>query len=160
MLLAVFSDSHGAAGRMLRLTERLGPDAVIFLGDMVRDIEKVRARFPETPFYIVRGNCDGAAPGYADSQLLDLDGVRIFCAHGHNHGVKYGLDKFGTSVLCSGSALGLYGHTHRALYHESDGIILMNPGSIGDGPHPTYGLVTVENGTVNCRILDCTEKEA
>ena len=158
MLLAVFSDSHGNTERMIALTESLRPDAVIFLGDVVRDVEKVRARFPETPFYIVRGNCDGAAPGYEDSQLLDLGGVRIFCAHGHNHGVKYGLDKFGTSVVCSGSRLGLFGHTHRALYHESDGIQIMNPGSIGDGLHPTYGLVEIENGTVNCRILDYKEK--
>lgn len=157
MLLAVFSDSHGNTDRMIALTKSIRPDGVIFLGDVVRDIEKVRARFPETPFYIVRGNCDGVLPGYEDSLILDPDGVRIFCAHGHNHGVKYGLDKFGTSVLCSGSRLGLYGHTHRALYHESDGVILMNPGSIGDGLHPTYGLVELENGTVSCRILDYKE---
>ena len=157
MLIAVFSDSHGNTDRMLRLTELHRPDAVIFLGDVVRDIEKVRGRFPETAFYIVRGNCDGALPGYEDSLILDLGGARIFCAHGHNHGVKYGLDKFGTSVLCSGSVLGLYGHTHRALYHESDGIQILNPGSIGDGQCPTYGLVSIENGSVTCRILDYKE---
>ena len=159
MLITVFSDSHGNPDRMTALTESHRPDAVIFLGDVVRDIEKVRARFPETPFYIVRGNCDGVLPGYEDSLILDLDGVRIFCAHGHNHGVKYGLDKFGTSVLCSDSVLGLYGHTHRALYQEVSGIQIMNPGTIGDALHPTYALVEIENGSAVCRILDYGEEK-
>ena len=154
MLFAVFSDSHGNTDRMESVITRCRPDAVIFLGDVVRDIEKVRMHFPELPFHIVRGNCDGALPGYEDSLFLEPEGIRIFCAHGHNHGVKYGLDKFGISVLCSGAALGLYGHTHRPLWQEVRGVQIMNPGSIGDRLQPTYGLVELRDGGAHCRILD------
>ena len=157
MLLAVFSDSHGNTARMIAAIERHRPDCVAFLGDVVRDIDFVRARFPALPFHAVRGNCDGAAPGWPDSDLFELDGVSIFCAHGHNHDVNFGLDKFGTSVLCSGAVLGLYGHTHRALYQETSGIQILNPGTIGDALHPTYALVQLENGRAVCRILDCGE---
>ena len=158
MLLAVFSDSHGAAERMCAAITAEAPDAVIFLGDVVADAESVRARFPALPFYIVRGNCDGRAPGYEDSLLLELEGVRIFCAHGHEHGVKFGLDRFCNSVWCSGSALGLYGHTHRALWQDIRGMQIMNPGSIGDRLHPSYGLVELTGGAVRCRIPDFREK--
>ena len=159
MLLAVFSDSHGNTDRMIAAIERHRPDCVTFLGDVVKDIDFVRARFPELPFHAVRGNCDGAAPGWPDSDIFELGGIRIFCAHGHNHGVNFGLDKFGTSVLCSGSVLGLYGHTHRALYQEVSGIQILNPGTIGDALHPTYGLVEIENGSAVCRILDCGDEK-
>ena len=161
MLLAVFSDSHGAAAPMANAVERYHPDMVLFLGDGVRDAEKVRLRFPEIPFTILRGNCD-RDPGYEDRAILKLEGVGVFAAHGHEHGVKYGMDKFATSVLCSGSALGLYGHTHRPLWQEMRGIQLLNPGSIGSREKPTFALVRLENGKADCRILDAPapEKEA
>lgn len=159
MLLAVFSDSHGATANMLAAVERHHPDAVAFLGDGEKDIAYLHARFPDLPLHAVRGNCDGGTD-LPDSDLFELDGVRIFAAHGHNHAVRWGLDKFGTSVLCSGAALGLYGHTHQALYQEVGGIKILNPGSIGDALHPTYGLAELENGSITCRILDCKEETA
>ena len=106
----------------------------------------------------MRGNCD-RDPAYDDTALLTLEGVKIFAAHGHAHGVKYGMDKFCTSVWCSGSALGLYGHTHRPLWQEIRGMQILNPGSIGSAQHPTFALVRLENGKADCRILDATEKE-
>lgn len=158
MLLAVFSDSHGSAVHMADAVAKYAPDVVIFLGDGVRDAECVRALHPDTRFLILRGNCD-RDPAYDDTALLTLEGVKIFAAHGHAHGVKYGMDKFCTSVWCSGSALGLYGHTHRPLWQEIRGMQILNPGSIGSAQHPTFALVRLENGKADCRILDATEKE-
>lgn len=156
-MLAVFSDSHGDTARMKSVLGRFRPDCVAFLGDGAKDIETVRAAFPELPFYIVRGNCDGAAP-YPDSDIFELGGVRFFAAHGHNHGVSYGMAGFGTSVLCSGAAVGLYGHTHRALYQEAGGVRFLNPGTIGDARHPTFALVEIADGAAVCRILDYQEE--
>lgn len=153
MLLAVFSDSHGCARHMAAAIEQHKPERVIFLGDGVRDAEKMKIRFPETDFLILRGNCDLDA-SYESRALLELEGVRIFAAHGHEHGVKYGLDKFCTSVWCSGSALGLYGHTHTPLWQTVRGVQILNPGSIGSAQHPTFALVRLEDGKADCRILD------
>ena len=155
MTLAVFSDSHGDSARMCAAIETHKPDAAIFLGDVVADIEAVRLRYPELPLYIVRGNCDNGAPGYEDSLLLELEGVRLLCVHGHNHGVKWGLQSFCTSVLSAGAKLGLYGHTHQPRWLEQRGIQILNPGSIGSGQKPTYALVELDAGKVHCRILDC-----
>lgn len=156
MLLAVFSDSHGNARRMAAAVARYRPDCVIFLGDGVGDAERVRAAHPEIRFIILRGNCDPAGAADADA-LLTLGGVPIFAAHGHDHAVRYGLDKFCTSVWCSGAKLGLYGHTHVPRWEEIRGMQIMNPGSIGSAQHPTFGLIRLEGGTADCRILDAPE---
>jgi len=156
MLLAVFSDSHGNARHMADAVEAYRPDFVLFLGDGVRDAERVRQMFPETRFMILRGNCD-PDPSYEDRAQLLLEGVGIFAAHGHEHGVKFGLDRFCNSVWCSGSCLGLYGHTHRPLWQEVRGMQIVNPGSIGSAQHPTFALIRLENGSADCRILDAPE---
>jgi hypothetical protein len=156
MLLAVFSDSHGKKGPMAAAVEQYKPDRVIFLGDGVRDAEAIRQRFPDIPFTILRGNCDRES-GYEDSALLKLEGVGIFAVHGHDHGVKYGLDKLCNSVWCSGSALGLYGHTHRPLWQEVRGMQILNPGSVGSAQRPTFALITLADGKADCRILDAPE---
>lgn len=153
MLLAVFSDSHGAAERMIAAVRDISPDAAVFLGDVTPDAEALRRAFPALPLTVVRGNCDGDRD-YPDSALFDFGGVRIFAAHGHRHGVKLSLDGFATSTLCSGAALGLFGHTHVPLHRALGGIELLNPGTIGDPRRPTFALVEVENGAFSCRITD------
>ena len=154
MLLAVFSDSHGRPEAMRRAVEAHRPDQIVFLGDGVRDAEGVRRAFPEIPMIVLRGNCDWDARGVDESILFELEGVRIFAAHGHRHGVKMDRDVFANSVCCSGSKLGLYGHTHRARIEQLDGVTLMNPGSVGDVVSPTYGLVTIGGGQFECQICD------
>lgn len=158
MLLAVFSDSHGTVGPMAAAVEKYQPDLVLFLGDGVRDAEALRQRCPGPNYIILRGNCDFDR-SYESDALLVLEGVKIFAAHGHNHGVKYGLDSFCNSVWCSGSQLGLYGHTHEPQWQEIRGMQIINPGSIGRGRRPTFGLIRLENGQADCRILDAPETE-
>ena len=129
------------------------PDCILFLGDGVRDIEELRRRFPDARYIILRGNCDPVGC-YPDDAIVRLEDVGVFAVHGQNHGVKYGLDKFCTSVWCSGSKLGFYGHTHRPLWQEIRGMQIVNPGSIGSRDKPTFALVRIENGAADCRILD------
>ena len=137
---------------MRRAIQDCRPDQIIFLGDGVRDAEAIEAEYPQIPIIILRGNCDWTVDGHKESALFKLDGVRIFAAHGHRHNVKIDRDAFWNSVVCSGSVLGLYGHTHRALIEEADGRYLMNPGSIGDLSSPGYGLVTINGGKAACEL--------
>lgn len=156
MLLAVFSDSHGNPGPMRRAIEKVHPDHIVFLGDGVRDAEEMEREYPAIPFLILRGNCDWQIDGHAESSLFTLEGVRIFAAHGHRHGVKLSREAFWNSVFCSGSSLGLYGHTHYPLIEEDEGRYLMNPGSVGDRLSPSFGLVTLRQGTFRCEIVQIT----
>ena len=63
-------------------------DAVIHLGDMVRDADKLAAEYPGLRFYQVAGNCDGCRvpPDYPEILIEDFFGVRVFMTHGHRHG--------------------------------------------------------------------------
>ncbi len=157
MLLAVFSDSHGRPERMLRAAEACRPDHILFLGDGVRDAKALERAFPAIPVIILRGNCDWSAEDCEDSALFTLEGVRIFAAHGHRHGVKLDMDGFLNSVCCSGAALGLYGHTHVPRIEKRQGVTLMNPGSIGDPWSPGYGLVRINGGAFHCVLKKAKE---
>ena len=159
MRILVLSDSHGAEENMLRAVEKSSPGLIIHLGDCVRDTDCLERHYPSIPLWRVRGNCDfgSIAP---ESGIEEVDGVRIFFAHGHRHNVKINMDSFCNSVCFSGSRLGLYGHTHRARWNQVAGIELLNPGSIGDFRSPSYALVeTTGNGAFSCRIYKLEEDE-
>ena len=143
---------------MRRAVETRRPDHIVFLGDGLRDAEQLGREFPRIPLLLLRGNCDWNAVDTQESALFRLDGVRIFAAHGHRHGVKQGLEAFANSVHFSGAHLGLYGHTHIPQITETHGLTLMNPGSVGSREAPSYGLVWLEHGAFRCELAkDCEE---
>lgn len=158
MRLIVFSDSHGNTENMIFAIEKETPDAVLFLGDVTPDAEKVEKMFPQIPFHIVYGNCDLLGRRHEESLLLDFAGVRVFMAHGHRHGVKMNLDSFANAAYFSGANVGLYGHTHRAFYKEFGALQILNPGSIGSAASPTYAVIDIENGAAFCKILDVNKE--
>lgn len=142
MKLLVFSDSHGMPTYMQEAIQRhRRADAVIFLGDGQRDLELMRSLFPEMAFYTVRGNCDFGSDAPV-KEVMNLDGARIFCTHGHAYNVKYGL----YNVVCAAreekADLLLFGHTHQALSDYDDGLYILNPGSIS-GYDATYAVVEI-----------------
>lgn len=51
MKILVFSDSHSVCGFMKTCMEAVKPDAVIHLGDMVRDGEKLAQSYGESHFF-------------------------------------------------------------------------------------------------------------
>ncbi|MBO5976692.1 MAG: YfcE family phosphodiesterase [Oscillospiraceae bacterium] len=157
MKILVMSDSHGSEENMLRAVEQSSPNLIIHLGDCVRDTECLEQSYPSIPLWRVRGNCDFdfVTP---ESGLEEVDGVRIFFAHGHRHGVKMNMDSFCNSVCFSGAKLGLFGHTHRAVWHQIAGIEILNPGSIGDHRNPTYAIIeTTGTGAFSCRLCKLEE---
>ena len=153
MKIAVFSDSHGNVENMLAAVDDYRPDCIIHLGDKVEDADFIAAHCPRPAFHSVAGNCD-YAPTVENAKLIELEGVRIFLAHGHRHGVKLGLDSFLNSVYCSGASLGLFGHTHVPLCREFGSIQLFNPGSCGSFGRPTYGQILIQNGSAFCKIVE------
>ena len=158
MKILVLSDSHGACENMLRAVEKVSPRLIIHLGDCVRDTYCLEENYPNIPLWRVRGNGD-LEPFVPDSGLEEIDGVRIFFAHGHRHNVKLNMDSFCNSVCFSGSNLGLYGHTHRAGWNQVAGVEILNPGAIGDRLHPSYAVVeTTGNGAFSCCICQLEEE--
>lgn len=133
MTLLVFSDSHGAYARMKRVLDQTPCDAVAFLGDGLRDAERLYDHSGVLPVLRVCGNCDLMPVDTGDQLLTTLGGVNVLLTHGHRYGVKSGLNALETAARKMGASLALYGHTHRQRCDEREGLTLVNPGSIRDG---------------------------
>ena len=111
--LLVLSDSHGgrAAIERVLMKESKSIDALIFLGDGLRDLELALTLYPKLRAYSVAGNCDYGALEPTDG-LAAFDGVVIFYTHGHMYGVKYDLDTLADAASARGAEVALFGHTH------------------------------------------------
>ena len=150
MNILVLSDSHGNISNMEEAVEREKPDMILHLGDCWRDGERLHDRFPSIPLEQVPGNCD-FRPTEPAERLLELRGKRILLCHGHTYGVKQSLVTAGFAAEEQQLDLFLFGHTHRPLVDRRGRTLFLNPGSIGKGLRPTYGILTVEGDRIDGR---------
>ena len=157
MKLLIVSDTHGRLEDMFDAAERERPDLVLHLGDHDRDAEDLSRRFPRLCVVSMKGNCDYFSPYGREEYLYTLEGVRIFAVHGHQYNVKYGLTRFSYAAAEKGAQLALFGHTHQAFCEKVGDVTLLNPGACG-GYRPTYAVVTVKDGTLQCEIKDFREE--
>lgn len=150
MKICVFSDSHGYEGNMTAAIGLEVPAMYFFLGDGERDFEDVRRLFPDIPAIAVRGNCDFRS-SLSISHTYEAGGIRIFATHGHMYNVKYEreLETLSAAAQRAGADVALFGHTHRQYLSEKNGLLIVNPGSIGLGIYPCYAVLNIEGG--KCR---------
>jgi hypothetical protein len=153
--ILILSDSHGNTDRCMQLVERYkgNIDAVIHAGDYARDAEDIESVYDDIPIYYVCGNTDLFSMA-ASEKLVEIDGLRIFIAHGHEYRVKYESDyrTIAERARQLGASLCVFGHTHKA-YNDTDGkLTLVNPGSIQFGG--TYAVAEIEDGRVKTAVLE------
>jgi len=152
MKILVVSDSHGNTKALLRAAAQTGPDMILHLGDHDRDCAELREMFPDITIRAVRGNCDSSSRE-AETDEFVVEGKRIYMAHGHQYGVKYTLDSLLTTAMYREADVLLFGHTHRKCAESFDGMLVLNPGSIGLG-EKTYAVLKIEHGAVNYEFFD------
>ena len=87
--LLILSDSHNSASAVERILHaESDANAVVFLGDGLRDLEEALTLHPKMKVYAVAGNCDFGALEPLDG-LAAFDQVVVFYTHGHMYGVKW-----------------------------------------------------------------------
>lgn len=149
--LLIVSDSHGNPEALLRAVGAEWPvDMLFFLGDGQRDLEQVRLNYPELPVYSVKGNCDYAGTVPAETEVT-VEQVRFFLTHGNRYGVKNGTSLLAEAARRRGADVALFGHTHRAYTRYDNGVLLFNPGSVGEsrgGSGTDYGVMVVQDNTI------------
>jgi len=150
MKILVLSDSHGNISNMIRATETENPRMIFHLGDCWRDAEVLHDHFPDLPLCQVPGNCDYRSSEPTE-QLLCLEDKRILLCHGHTYSVKQSLMPAAYASEEKDLDLFLFGHTHRPLVDRRGKTWFLNPGSIGDGFRPTYGIITLTSGQLDVR---------
>ncbi len=141
MRIVVISDSHRAIGKLLEIIElhRNTADLFIFLGDIDDDFDTVLDVYPSIKYYRVVGNNDWYSH-HPDEQIIDVQGKRIFFAHGHTYGVKHGYEKIIEHSKEINADICLFGHTHLQYTNYDDGLYIMNPGSVRMGE---YGMIDI-----------------
>ena len=141
--LLILSDSHNSASAVERILHaESDANAVVFLGDGLRDLEEALTLHPKMKVYAVAGNCDFGALEPLDG-LAAFDQVVVFYTHGHMYGVKYDLDTLADAAAARGAEVALF-----AL--QKNGVFLFNPGSCGrcyTGPN-TYGVMLLDKGKI------------
>ena len=71
--------------------------------------------------------------------------------HGHNYGVSmdlYGISEEAADRNCK---IVFFGHTHKPLVDKRGRTLFLNPGTVGKGLRPTYGILTVEGDRIDGR---------
>lgn len=145
MRIVIMSDSHGAVGTLLDIIERHrdNTDLFIFLGDVDNDFDEVLMAYPDIKYKRVAGNNDRYS-SHTTSDLINLNGKKIFFTHGHIFHVKHGNEEIIEYCRKIGADICLYGHTHKQFTNYDNGLYIMNPGAAFTG---AYGVIDlVDNG--------------
>jgi len=150
MKILVMSDSHGDKKALKKVVELESPELILHLGDHDRDCAAIEGEFPTIPLRSVRGNCDRPS-GSPETDEFEVGGKRFFITHGHIYSVKTGYSSVINNASVRGADVLLFGHTHIPYYSLTDGLSIVNPGSIGMGGK-TYAVLEIRNGAVVCDI--------
>ncbi|HSK68914.1 MAG TPA: YfcE family phosphodiesterase [Candidatus Limnocylindria bacterium] len=141
MRLLLVSDSHGSARNLellLKRIEEMGkPDAILFAGDGVADMEWLAG---VAPIHMVTGNRDPYTPGVPAEQLLTFGKADVYLTHGDRHRAKIALSMLAQDAGSRGAAACVYGHTHVQRADTMAGVLLVNPGALRSGAYATLDV--------------------
>ena len=153
MRIVVLSDSHKAKGNLFEIVEKHmdTADLFVFLGDVDDDFDDVLMLYPNLSYERVAGNNDW----YSEHQLqkvLYLNGKKVLICHGHTYHVKSGLLEITQKCRDAGIDLCLYGHTHVQYSNYSNGLYILNPGSVRSGDYAMIDIMDSGIVLIPCRI--------
>ena len=164
MKLLVVSDIHGRCDRLIRVLQmHRDADALVFLGDGLRDLERADVESYGFTVFAVKGNCDGTSFLHPESDppaelCFTFDGFRFFALHGHTKGVKHSTNMAIYAAMEREADILLYGHTHipeekyfspeRLEYSKP--LRVFNPGSLGNSEDGWghFGLIQISDGNI------------
>lgn len=143
MRVLVTSDTHSMYTKISDLIlERDDIDIMIHAGDGVDDCKYI---YYETgiDYYVVKGNND-----YLSDQpyerVIELEGHKILLSHGHKENIDLSINQLFQKALDYGCDIVIFGHIHRYVKMERNGILFLNPGS----------PILPRDGQASCIIMD------
>lgn len=155
MKILVISDTHGDIKRAINLVNSIkGIDMIIHCGDNKGDAEKLADRFSDIEVVAVNGNCDMHMG--VDFTIVETEAGDIFVTHGHDYGVNYGLSDIVEAAKDYDCSAICFGHTHKPLCMEHDGVLIINPGSLSEprgGSENSCAVITTEGDKLYANIV-------
>ena len=146
MKLAILSDTHGLL-RPQAVEHLKTADAILHGGDINKPaiVEQLQQY---APLYIVRGNNDKEwAEDIPHDLTVTLEGITFFMVHNKK---EVPADLSGVDVVA-------FGHSHKYVQEEKDGVLWLNPGSCGPRrfhQEITMIMVKIEGGTIQVEKIE------
>jgi putative phosphoesterase len=149
MLLAVLSDTHGLLRPEL-LPAIAGVDYILHAGD-VGDPAILETLRTVAPITAIRGNIDRSGPCAAlpATEAIELAGCLVYMLHN--------LDDLDLNPAAAGIAAVIFGHSHKPSIAHRDGVLYLNPGSVGPRRFTlpiTFALLRIDDGVPTAERID------
>ena len=142
MKLAILSDTHGLL-RPQVLEHLKNADAILHGGDINKQnvVDELRQY---APLYVVRGNNDKEwAEEIPHDLTVALGGVTFYMVH----------NKKELPAKVDGVDVVVFGHSHKYVQEEKDGLLWLNPGSCGPRRfHQEITMMMAEVGEGKIRV--------
>ena len=155
MKILVIGDTHGKLNKVRDIWPKLrNIDLIAHTGDHFADAQKLADEF-HVPAVAVKGNCDGSYSS-DDFEIIETEYGKILLTHGHTEQVDYKLTTLMYKAMENDCKAVLFGHTHKALIDEADGIKFINPGSLTkprDGSDGSYAIVTTSEERLDAAVV-------
>lgn len=156
MKILIISDSHRKNENIEEVLNKEKPiDFLIHCGD-AEGSEYVIGAMAECPMEIVLGNNDFFS-NLSKEREFQLGKYHIWLTHGHYYYVSMGVETIMEEAKAKGMDIVIFGHTHKPLIEQRDGVIALNPGSISyprqEGKRPSYIVMNQdENEEIQIKI--------
>ena len=146
MKIAILSDTHGLL-RPEVLEHLKDADAILHGGDINKQsiVDQLRQY---APLYVVRGNNDKEwAQDIPHDLTVTLGGVRFYMVHNQKE----------IPAELSGADVVVFGHSHKYVQEERNGLLWLNPGSCGPRRfHQEITMMMAEAGNGTLRVEKIT----
>ena len=152
----VVSDTHGRDPNFYDVLDIEEPlNGIIHCGDFEGSEGKF-ALAANCPVYFVAGNNDFFSDLNRELEF-ELDGHTFFVTHGHHYYVSMDYESIRSEGIARGADIIIFGHSHKPVAKEIDGVYLFNPGSLSyprqEGRNPSYLVLFIDDdGQINYEI--------
>ena len=148
-IVGLVSDTHGLV-RPEALEALKGSDVIIHAGD-VGGPGLLDEFIALAPVFAVRGNVDEGswAASLKDTEVVEVAGRHIYVLHN--------IDQLDLNPQASEFSAVVYGHSHKALIENRNGVLYINPGNAGQGRSNqpiTVARLTIEEAEIHAEIIE------
>ena len=150
MKVLIVSDTHRNEDNLINVLEmEKDLDLLIHCGD-VEGAEYEIEHYAGCATVFVSGNNDFFS-SLPREVVLQIGNYRVWVTHGHNYYVNANPDYIRKEARARGMDMVFYGHTHRPVIDQHDGLVVVNPGSL------TYPRQ--EGRRCSCAVLEVEEND-
>lgn len=147
MKVLVVSDTHRFHKYYDKMFEKEGSaDLLIHLGDLEGG-EYYIEQTAGCPVHMVAGNNDLFTRLPMEKEIR-LGNKKVLITHGHYYHISAGYERICQEALRRKVDIVMFGHIHRPVQIEKNGVLLLNPGSISyprqQGRQSTYMVIEID----------------